>query len=113
MSYNPITGYAYLSAQNIPMNLTAQKEWKHNASVPGNPMSGLGWNLGFDMNTTPPKSEPLGRLIAWDPGRCLAFDELLEMVSSFSCRPRLRNPRYPQGQERYHNRMYPEDRLLS
>ena len=67
MSYNPITGYAYIPAQNIPMNLTAQKEWKHNASVPGNPMSGLGWNLGFDVNVTPPKSKPFGRLIAWDP----------------------------------------------
>jgi len=67
MSYNPITGYAYIPAQNIPMNLTAQKEWKHNASVPGNPMSGLGWNLGFDVNVVPPKSKPFGRLIAWDP----------------------------------------------
>jgi quinohemoprotein ethanol dehydrogenase len=67
MSYNPITGYAYIPAQNIPMNLTAQKEWKHNASVPGNPMSGLGWNLGFDVNVVPPKSDPFGRLIAWDP----------------------------------------------
>ena len=67
MSYNPQTGLAYIPAQNVPMNLTAQKTWTHNASVPGNPMSGLGWNLGFDVNVTPPKSEPFGRLIAWDP----------------------------------------------
>src|SRR5882724_3488522 len=67
MSYNPITGYAYIPAQHVPMNLTAQKEWTHNTSVPGNPMSGLGWNLGYDINVTPPKSQPFGRLIAWDP----------------------------------------------
>jgi quinohemoprotein ethanol dehydrogenase len=67
MSYNPITGYAYIPAQNVPMNLTAEKDWTHNASVPGKPMSGLGWNLGFDVNVTPPKSQPFGRLIAWDP----------------------------------------------
>src|SRR3982075_2175279 len=67
MSYNPITGYAYIPAQHVPMNLTAQKEWTHNASVPGNPMSGLGWNLGYDINVTPPKAKPFGRLIAWDP----------------------------------------------
>jgi len=30
-------------------------------------MSGLGWNLGYDVNVTPPKSRPFGRLIAWDP----------------------------------------------
>ena len=67
MSYNPITGYAYIPAQHVPMNLTAQKNWTHNASIPGNPMSGLGWNLGYDVNVVPPKSKPFGRLIAWDP----------------------------------------------
>jgi quinohemoprotein ethanol dehydrogenase len=67
LSYNPITGYAYIPAQHVPMTLTAQKEWKHNASVPGVPMSGLGWNLGYDVNAVPPKSKPFGRLIAWDP----------------------------------------------
>src|SRR6476660_8399995 len=67
MSFNPQTGFAYIPAQNVPMNLTAQKNWTHNASVPGNPMSGLGWNLGYDVNLTPPKSQPFGRLIAWDP----------------------------------------------
>ncbi len=67
MSFNPQTGFVYIPAQNVPMNLTAQKNWTHNASVPGNPMSGLGWNLGYDVNLTPPKSQPFGRLIAWDP----------------------------------------------
>jgi quinohemoprotein ethanol dehydrogenase len=67
MSFNPQTGLAYIPAQNVPMNLTAQKNWTRNASVPGNPMSGLGWNLGYDVNVTPPQSKPFGRLIAWDP----------------------------------------------
>ncbi len=67
MSFNPQTGLVYIPAQNVPMNLTAQKNWTHNASIPGNPMSGLGWNLGYDVNLTPPKSRPFGRLIAWDP----------------------------------------------
>ena len=67
MSFNPQTGLVYIPAQNVPMNLTAQKSWTHNASIPGNPMSGLGWNLGYDVNLTPPKSRPFGRLIAWDP----------------------------------------------
>jgi quinohemoprotein ethanol dehydrogenase len=67
MSFNPQTGFVYIPAQNVPMNLTPQKNWTHNVSTPGNPMSGLGWNLGFDVNTTPPKSLPFGRLIAWDP----------------------------------------------
>jgi quinohemoprotein ethanol dehydrogenase len=67
MSFNPQTGLAYIPAQHVPLNLTGQKNWTHNVSKPGNPMSGLGWNLGFDLNTTPPKSQPFGRLIAWDP----------------------------------------------
>jgi len=46
-------------------------------------MSGLGWNLGYDVNVTPPKSRPFGRLIAWDPvkagagveaGLCVALE---------------------------------------
>jgi quinohemoprotein ethanol dehydrogenase len=67
MSFNPQTGLAYIPAQHVPLNLTGQKNWTHNVSKPGNPMSGLGWNLGFDLNTAPPKSQPFGRLIAWDP----------------------------------------------
>ena len=30
-------------------------------------MGNLGWNVGFALNATPPKSLPFGRLIAWDP----------------------------------------------
>ena len=30
-------------------------------------MTGLGWNLATLANVEPPKSQPFGRLIAWDP----------------------------------------------
>jgi quinohemoprotein ethanol dehydrogenase len=62
MSFNPQTGLVYIPAQNVPMNLTAQKNWTHNASIPGNPMSGLGWNLGYDVNVTPPTDTAQSRL---------------------------------------------------
>ncbi len=67
MSFNPQTGLVYLPAQNIPLNLTAEKDWKHNENKPGKAMAGIGWNLGFAVNAEPPKSKPFGRLIAWDP----------------------------------------------
>ena len=67
MSYNPVTGLVYLPAQNVPLNLTENKDWKRNGNQPGEPQSGTGWNLGFFLNVTPPKSQPFGRLIAWDP----------------------------------------------
>jgi quinohemoprotein ethanol dehydrogenase len=67
MSFNPGTGLVYLPAQNVPLNLTGQPKWKHNANQPGEFAGGLGWNLGFALNATPPKSLPFGRLIAWDP----------------------------------------------
>ena len=34
---------------------------------PANSPARLGWNVGFSLNATPPKSLPFGRLIAWDP----------------------------------------------
>jgi len=67
MSFNPGTGLVYLPAQNVPLNLTGQPKWKHNANQPGEFAGGLGWNLGFGLNVAPPKSLPFGRLIAWDP----------------------------------------------
>jgi len=67
MSFNPGTGLVYLPAQNVPLNLTGQPKWKHNANQPGEFAGGLGWNVGFALNATPPKSLPFGRLIAWDP----------------------------------------------
>src|ERR1700732_4560278 len=67
MSFNPQTGLAYIPAQNVPVNLTGDKAWTHNSNNPGQPHSGLGWNLAYFANVEPPKSQPFGRLIAWDP----------------------------------------------
>ena len=67
MSFNPNTGLVYLPAQNIPVNLTGQKDWKHNVDQPGKFMGSLGWNVGYALNATPPKAPMFGRLIAWDP----------------------------------------------
>jgi quinohemoprotein ethanol dehydrogenase len=67
MSFNPNTGLVYLPAQNIPVNLTGQKDWKHDANQPGKFMGSLGWNVGYALNATPPKAPMFGRLIAWDP----------------------------------------------
>ncbi len=68
MSYSPLTGLAYFPVQNIPMVLAEDKSWMgHDSNKPGEPMSGLGWNLGMDANTRPPQSKLFGRLVAWDP----------------------------------------------
>ena len=67
MSFNPMTGLAYLPAQNIPVNLMDNKNWKFGGNTPGEPHGGLGWNLAMYANVEPPKSKPFGRLVAWDP----------------------------------------------
>ena len=67
MSFNPNTGLVYLPAQNVPINLTGQPNWKHDGKTPGEAFGNLGWNLAYYINATPPKSLPFGRLIAWDP----------------------------------------------
>jgi quinohemoprotein ethanol dehydrogenase len=67
MSFSPETGLVYLPAQNVPLNLTDDKDWTMNAKLPGRPHAGLGWNLGMLANVQPPASQPFGRLIAWDP----------------------------------------------
>ena len=67
MSFNPGTGLVYLPAQNIPINLTGEKDFKHDAQPPGKFMGTLGWNTGYMVNATPPKAPMFGRLIAWDP----------------------------------------------
>ncbi|WIM13530.1 PQQ-dependent dehydrogenase, methanol/ethanol family [Enhydrobacter sp.] len=67
MSFNPMTGLVYLPAQNVPLNLTGEPKWTHNANKPGEFGGGLGWNIAFALNAAPPKSLPFGRLIAWDP----------------------------------------------
>ncbi len=67
MSFNPQTGLAYLPAQNIPLNLMDDKDWKFNENAPARPHAALGWNTAMFINAEPPKSKPFGRLIAWDP----------------------------------------------
>jgi quinohemoprotein ethanol dehydrogenase len=67
MSYSPMTGLAYLPAQNIPLNLADDKNWTMNSNNPGQPMAGMGWNTGMFANAVAPTSKPFGRLIAWDP----------------------------------------------
>jgi quinohemoprotein ethanol dehydrogenase len=67
MSFNPHTGLVYLPAQNVPLNLTPEKGFEHNAVVPGKFGSTMGWNVGFILNGVPPKAPAFGRLLAWDP----------------------------------------------
>ena len=67
MSFNPQTGLVYLPAQNVPFNLMDDKDWRFNANQPGEPMAGLGWNTAMRANVEAPKSQPFGRLLAWDP----------------------------------------------
>jgi quinohemoprotein ethanol dehydrogenase len=69
MSFNPQTGLVYMPVQHVPLTLADDKNWKHNANTPGQPMSGVGWNTGVFINAEPPKATPFGRLIAWDPIR--------------------------------------------
>ena len=69
MSFNPRTGLVYLPAQNVPLNLMDNKDWKMGGNKPGEPHGGLGWNVAMFANVVPPKSKPFGRLIAWDPVR--------------------------------------------
>ena len=68
MSFNPQTGLVYLPA-HIPLNLTSEKEFSHNAQTPGKFDSVAGWNLGYMLNATPPKAPIFGKLIAWDPAQ--------------------------------------------
>lgn len=69
MSYSPKTGLAYFPAQNIPLVLQEDKKWAYNKAQSGQPMAGIGWNLGMLVNTRAPSGKPFGRLIAWDPVR--------------------------------------------
>ncbi len=67
MSYNPETGLVYIPAQGIPLVQQPNPAWTHNTHVPGEPMSNLGWNLGFLFGTAEAKMVPYGHLLAWDP----------------------------------------------
>ena len=42
----PQTGLVYMPAQNMPLTLMDNKDWKLNGNKPGEPHSGLGWNTG-------------------------------------------------------------------
>src|SRR6267142_2088697 len=67
MSFNPQTGLVYLPAQGVPLNLTPEKAFPQNAPTPGKFAGTAGWNIGFVLDATPPKNQPFGRLLAWDP----------------------------------------------
>ena len=67
MSFNPQTGLVYLPAQGVPLNLTGEKTLVQNAQGSNKFGGTTGWNVGFSLNTEPPKNPPFGRLIAWDP----------------------------------------------
>jgi quinohemoprotein ethanol dehydrogenase len=67
MSFNPMTGLAYMPVQNIGVNLMDNKNWKMGGNTPGEPHGGLGWNVAVYANVEPPKSKTFGRLVAWDP----------------------------------------------
>jgi quinohemoprotein ethanol dehydrogenase len=67
MSFNPQTGLVYMPVQGVPLSLMDDKAWTHNSNTPGQPMTGVGWNLSKFVNAEPPKAKPFGRLIAWDP----------------------------------------------
>jgi len=68
MSFNPVHGLAYIPAQGIPLTLKHDPAWVGpGTNVPGQPMSGVGWNLAMQVNAVPPTAKPFGRLIAWDP----------------------------------------------
>ncbi|MEO7730130.1 MAG: PQQ-dependent dehydrogenase, methanol/ethanol family [Kofleriaceae bacterium] len=67
MSFNPTTGLVYLPAQNVPIGLMDDKEWKKGAVLDGRTGTGTGWNTGMIINAVPPSSKPFGRLLAWDP----------------------------------------------
>jgi quinohemoprotein ethanol dehydrogenase len=67
MSFSPKTGFAYIPAQNVPFQMIDDPGWTQGSATIGQPMNGIGWNLGKQLVTTPPKGKPFGRLMAWDP----------------------------------------------
>jgi len=67
MSFNPITGLAYLPAQNVPFNMKPDADWTLNSVLPGRIQAGTGMNLGILAGAPAPENKPMGRLIAWDP----------------------------------------------
>ena len=68
MSFNPQTGLVYIPAQNVPVNLIdgkdldAQCQHARPTRIPA-----LAGTSASSLNADPPKSQPFGRLLAWDP----------------------------------------------
>lgn len=69
MSFNPALGLAFIPAQHVPLSLADDPKWKYRSNIPGQPMSGIGWNTGSLLGGAATKAKPFGRLIAWDPLR--------------------------------------------
>ena len=67
MSFNPQTGLAYMPVHGVPLTLTPDPGWRMNLVSPNRFQSGTGWNLGYFLNATPPKAQPFGALVSWDP----------------------------------------------
>lgn len=67
MSFNPRTGLVYMPVQGVPLTLTPDPGWRMDANLPGRMQAGTGWNLGYLLNATPPRAQPFGALVAWDP----------------------------------------------
>ncbi|MET0389395.1 MAG: PQQ-dependent dehydrogenase, methanol/ethanol family [Polyangiales bacterium] len=67
MSFSPKTGLVYLPAQNIPIALMDDKEWKRDVPLDNRAGTGHGWNTGMYINPIETQGKPFGRLLAWDP----------------------------------------------
>ena len=75
MSFSPKTGFAYIPAQNVPFMMIDDPKWTQGSGTVGQPMNGIGWNLGKNLVTTRRKaslsagSSPGTRFIRRRPGR--------------------------------------------
>ncbi len=71
MSFSPLTGFAYIPAQNVPSVLGIDDDWtEQDTGGKFSVMSGIGWNLAILFKPAPPSGtigKTFGRLIAWDP----------------------------------------------
>ena len=67
MAYSPKTGLAYIPAQYVPLAMGDDPNWSQGSTAVGQPMNGIGWNLGKQLGASQGKA--FGRLVAWDPVR--------------------------------------------
>ena len=67
MAYSPKTGLAYIPAQYVPLAMGDDPNWSQGSAAIGQPMNGIGWNLGKQLGASQGKA--FGRLVAWDPVR--------------------------------------------